>query len=181
MFLIGRNRYAREGYPESNPGNAAFVALTNRYLTAQPPATPDPFTQGLAGVHALAAVNVTRKASGLFMVAVQFSAVLAAPDTMQFAASASFGGVASGGTASGNWLIATGPALVVTPLTQDSLSGQYDDERDAGNLQAGVTLVGVGAVPIPAGNSAIVILGQTTAGTTLVTPGILIASAYELP
>lgn len=178
MFLIGRGRYARETYPESNKATAALV---NRYLiSAAGPPRPDPFSKIPADVYVVAATNVTRRASGIFMLTFQDPVTLAAADTLEWSAIAFSGSTASGGTVSGDWLVRIGSDIAFTAPAAASPMGEYADQRDATTLSATVTMVGVNAAPMLPGKGAIVVFGSAAAGT-LITPALLIASVYELP
>lgn len=179
MYTIGRGRYARETYPV--PANQAVAAFENRYLIDPAgPLAPDPFTPAGAEV-VVAAVTVTRKASGFFQVGVQMPSTLASAATQEWAAAMFFGSTASGGTLSGAWRLAIGSAVTVSVPTGASAMGFQEQEQGAGNLITTITLTGVNANPVPAGVSTIVVGGLTVGSNVLITPGVFLAYAYELP
>jgi hypothetical protein len=181
MFLIGKGKAARETYPQSGGiANSALVALLNRYLVGSTTTTPDAFTTASPTAHYVAAVNVVRKASGLFVVMAELPATLAAPDTMAFAAFLFSGATASGGTASGAWLVGTGSPIVPSAISPDQIMAPWEETCGAGNLTKTPIMVGINPMPAPAGASVIVIAANTIGGTT-VTPGSFSAAAFELP
>jgi hypothetical protein len=180
MLLIGRGRYARETYPVGGQG-AALTALANRYLISPSgPVAPDAFTATAPAIHTVAAVNVVRRASGIFVVMVQLPTLLAGADVENFEATAFLGSTASGGTANGQWLVAAGAPVSLTASSGVSPMGVWITSVDSTTLSQTPTLVGVNARPVPQGSSAIVIQGNTL-GATQVTPGGFFAVAYELP
>lgn len=181
MHIIGRGRYAREAYPDTKP-NAALVALANRYLVdTSAPGTPSPFTVTQPSFHIVAAANVTRRASGLFVVSVQVPrTALAADDTQSWTAVALFGSTASGGVASGDWLLDIASTITTSTPTGASPMSAWTAQSDAGNLTQTVTLVGVNSTPVPTGDSVIAVLSNTDGGSQ-VSPGVFFGAAYELP
>lgn len=182
MYLIGRGRYAREAYPESASPSGALAALTNRYRIAPiAPGIPSAFTVASPTTHVVAAVNVKRRASGIFMVTFQMPSTLAAPDEQGWVAVALFGATASGGIANGDWLQDTAAPITTSAPSGASPFGGYEVQSDTGNLLQTVTLVGTNADPVPQGDSTIVIEGTSLAGTQISPSGSFIAVAYELP
>jgi len=179
MYVIGRGRRAGETYPEASQ-TAALAALSNRYLIGSTAGVPDPFTVTNPTFHIAAAVNVTRRASGIFMVAVQMPVELAAPDKQVWSAVALFGSTCSGGVANGAWLLDIAALITNTLPTGASPMGEYIAESSAGNLGQSMTVVGVNAVPVPPGASTIIVPGTTVAGTQI-TPGAFFGVVYELP
>lgn len=181
MYVIGRGRYARETYPEASQG-ASGAALANRYRIAPiAPGIPSPFTVTSPTTHIVAAVNVRRRASGIFMLAFQMPSTLAAPDEQGWVAVALFGATASGGIANGAWLQDTAAPITTSAASGASPLGVYEVQSDTGNLLQTVTLVGSNADPVPQGNSTIIIAGTSLAGTQISPSGSFIAVAYELP
>lgn len=183
MFLIGRGRYAREAYPATGgAGSAAVAALTNRYrIAAVAPAVPSAFTVASPTTHIVAAVNVRRRASGIFMLSFQMPAALSAPDVQAWSAVALFGATASGGIANGDWLQDTAAPITTSAASGASPMGIDEITSDATTLLQTVTLVGSNAAPVPQGNSTIIIAGTTLAGSTITPAGSFLAVAYELP
>ena len=177
MFLIGRGRYTRAAYPQA-PG-AAVAALSNRYV-ATPLMAPDPFTVTSPTLHNVAAVNVTRRASGVFVVMMTLPVALAAPDEYQFSASLVPGATASGGTVDGAWLVGIGSAIVLAGGGTPSVMSAFIQQVGAGNLSQTPVLVGLNPTPAPTGKSAILI-ASTTNGGTAVSLGDIFVSANELP
>ena len=171
-FVIGKGRQASQAYPVRSNGDAV-AALSNRYLC--PAIIPDPFTS-LAS-YFVAAANVTRRASGLFVVQAQVLSQAAGVDTQAWAALLFPGAVASGGVASGDWLVSTGGVVAVAPTPVPTIIG-VDGYELASAI--GITLTGINAVAAPAGDSVIAIVGNTVA-PSLLTMGALTASIFELP
>ena len=180
MHVIGRGRYARATYPVGGQ-SSALAALTNRYLTSPvAPGTPSPFTVTAPTFHIVAAVNVTRRASGIFVVSAQMGATLAAADQQEWAAIALFGSVASGGVPNGQWLLDIGSTITTSvPTDAFPLTGSFI-QSGAGNLSQSVILAGANAKPVTPGNSTIIIAGNTSGGTQI-TPGQFFGVVYELP
>jgi hypothetical protein len=176
--LIGRGRYAREAYPETSRAGG----LTNRYLISPAgPATPDVFTTTGGAPHIVAAVNVVRRASGLFVVMVQMPATLASAALQEWAATMLFGATSSGGTVNGDWILGIGAPITFTAPSGSSLMGVYFDQDGAGNLTKTVTMIGINAAPVPSASGTIVVGGATVGSDVQITPGLFLASAYELP
>lgn len=179
--LIGRGRYARETYPAAG-ATGALVALVNRYrIAAVSPGIPSAFTVTTPTTHIVAAVNVKRRASGIFAVSFQMPATLGAADTQAWAAIALFGATASGGIANGDWLQDTGATITTAGATGASPMGIDEIQSGAGNLHQTVTLVGTNAAPVPQGSSTIIIAGTTVGGSAITPTSSFIAVAYELP
>ena len=178
MHIIGRGRYAREGYPVAG-SIAALAALTNRYL-ATPLMAPDAFTVTAPTVQNVAAANVTRRASGIFVVMMALPIVLSVADEYQFSATLIPGATASGGTVDQDWRLGIGSAVVLAGGGTPSPMSAYIQQAGAGNLAQTAVLVGLNPTPAPLGSSAILIAG-TTIGGAAITPGDIFVSAYELP
>lgn len=172
MFSIGKGRYKTEGYPVRSNGDV-LAALSNRYLC--PAIVPDPFTS--ATTYFVAAANVIRRASGLFMVTAQVMSQAGGVDTQAWGALLFPGAVASGGTVSGNWRVSVGGAVSIAPTPVPTIIGI--DGYDLASA-IGITLTGINAVAAPAGSSVIAIVANTVA-PSLLTMGALTAAAFELP
>jgi len=179
MHTMGWGRYKRETYPVGGV-DAAVVALNNRYQTSGTPGSPDAFTSAVGSPHNVAAVNVVRRASGIFVLSLQMPTTLAGADTETFVATALFGATASGGTANGAWLLGISSPITATSPTGTSPMTLFTGQHGAGNLVDTLVLTGANAVAVPQGASCIIITGGT-AGPTALTPGPLVAIAYELP
>ena len=173
--IIGRGRNARETYPQAN---AALSGFYNRFLigSGAPPGIPDAFTS--AAPVPLAAVNFTRRASGIFQLSAQIPITLAGADASTVFQASSGPGTTTGGVLFEDWLIADGVPLVVPVPT--GILGFNLFAVAAGNLVRTVTLTGCNSVPVPQGAGTIFISGRT-AGPTLLTPDGFLASVYELP
>jgi hypothetical protein len=185
-FLVGRAGKARETYPGGGGPNQALVALANRYLISPTsPGTPAPFEGSNASPEPVAYANVTRRASGLFVVGVQVPVTLAGADTL-LASAILLSGSSSGGAANGQWSIETAGHAITVPVTPSFASpvSAFEDQRGAGNLAATITLNGANASPLPVGVAGtLVIFGATASGAVVVTPtsGGFFAYAFELP
>lgn len=177
-FVIGKGRRATQVYPTRGNGNAVD-ALSNRYLVDPNSQIPSAFSVTAPTLYIVAAVNVVRRASGIFQVNVQVPMLSSGIDTTQWGAIARAGSVASGGVVYGDWLIDDGAVISVTAPSSEYLIGTGGGTVEANGVQM-ITMVGVNPAPLPAGASAIVIAATTVSGSTL-TPGVLLASAYELP
>lgn len=176
--LMGPRGRKQAGYP--SPPNSAGIALLNRYLTSPDSSVSiDPFTVTSPTFSFIAAANVVRRASGIFMVQAQMPLVLAGADTMQFSVVIFFGQTATGGTPSGDWLVADGATIVIAG-SEAAVPSAYSEAASAGNLTKTMTLIGCNPNPTPAGPSAIALVG-TTVGGTQISPNGLFISAYELP
>lgn len=180
MHIIGHGRNAREAYP--SPPNAALIALSNRYLIAPTgPASPSAFTVASPAFHIVAAANVVRRASGIFMLSVEMPSQLAAPDTQVWSATLLFGVTASGGVPNGAWLLDIAAPIILTPApTTASVLAGLDMQAPAGGLIQTVVLTGTNPTPAPQGPSTIVISG-TTLGGSMITPGDFFGTVFELP
>lgn len=172
MFNIGKGRYKTEGYPVRSNGDV-LAALSNRYLC--PAIVPDAFNSTVP--YYVAAVNVTRRASGLFMVAAQVLAQTAGVTTQSWGALLFPGAVASGGVVNGDWRVSVGGAVSVAPTPSPTIIG-IDGYELASAI--GITLTGINAVAAPAGSSVIAIVANTVDPSVL-TMSTLTASAFELP
>lgn len=180
MHVIGRGKRGRETYPLGG-ATSALAALTNRYLVSATPDSPDPFTATSPNAIIVAAVNVTRRGSGFFVLATQMLDTLAAADTQEWAAVLLEGATVSGGTVDGQWLIAKGSAIVPTTTPTGAVAfSQWGEQADATTLTTTVTLVGINPTAAPPGDSTIIIAAETLAGT-LITPGPFFGSVFELP
>lgn len=176
MRLTGRGSRGLETYP--GRVSSAVSALTNRYLCSQ--IAPAAFTAVIADEYIVAAANVTRRASGIFVINVQVPVVLASAETLQWAAGILGGSTASGGTAAGDWLVA-GSAISVTSESFASTMGISRIACPAGGLGQTVTLVGLNPTPLPVDGSGVLVVYGATVGSVQTTPGVILASAYELP
>lgn len=172
MHHISKNK-SRESYPQAN---AAISALSNRFVMGV--GVPEPFTSAVPFV--VAAVNVTRRASGLFQVNVVMSITAASADTAAFQLSGG-PGTSVGGVAADDWLVEEAANLIVSPLGGAIATwGGWTAALPAGGLTATVSISNVNAVPLPAGPSSIFLTGLSSSPVAI-TPGGIAASAYELP
>lgn len=171
MHLIGKHK-SPESYPTSNAA-AALTALSNRYISNG--GAPAAFSSAV--LHTVGAVNVTRRASGIFLVTAQVPIVLADDDPSVGWVAAAGPGSAVGGVASGDWLIDDGTLVAPATTVNFSTNGFI---VAAGSLSLTVTLVGANPTPLAAGISCIAIQAAT-ADPSQITPSAFFATAIELP
>lgn len=178
MYIAGRHR-SGETYP--SPPNAALVAAANRYLIdPSPPGSPSAFAVALPGFRVVAAVNVVRRASGIFILSTQMSALLASADTQSWSAVLLGGATCTGGIADGSWLLNIASTITPSAPTSSSLMSLDLFQSSAGNLQQTMSMVGANASPAPVGASTIIIAAATIGGAQI-TPGQFFGVVYELP
>jgi hypothetical protein len=185
-YLAGRRGHARETYPGNGSPSQALVALANRFLISPGGGgTPAPFTASNASPEPVGYTNVTRKASGLFLVGVQIPVALASADTL-LASAIFLSGSSSGGTVNGQWSIETSGHPITVPGTPAFASdiSAFAQQCGTGNLTTTITLVGVNPAPLPPGDAGtIVVFAATASGSVVVNPtsGGFLAFAFELP
>lgn len=196
--LIGpRHGKSRETYPV-NPGlGGAVSAMTNRGISGNAaPAAFEPTGSPVAPV-AVAYANVTRRASGLFVVGIEMGFGLSGADTVD-ATAVVVNGSSTGGTAApnanpaGSWFVETassGPGKIVVPSAPTFASDiavwvETSPAAVAGLLDQTVVLIGVNSAPLPVGDAGTIYMAVITAsGATTITPGngAFTAFYFELP
>lgn len=173
MYIIGRGRYAREGYPESGQGGSATVAARNRSVS-QLTTVSETFTPGTAPSGSLvAAILFTPKVSGNVQVATNLTLSNgAASDTYQSTAIAIIGtglSVSGGSDTSNGWVMGLNTPPVVGGTPTSGLELGVASEAVAAGEQGALSTFGMTPTPLAVGVPVVieVIVAETGGGHDL--------------
>jgi hypothetical protein len=187
MFIIGRGRYAREGYPEVGQGGAAAGALRNRNVatTLSFPA----FTPATSPSTSLvAALLFTPRVSGVIMATALLGLVNgAAPETYGLVVGIATGtglSVTGGSSASNGWIVgSTVPILIGGTPTLTQVFGESAVALAASG-QGSLNVAAAISQPLPVGVPVVieVLLTEIGGGHALSGQSVFSSlSALELP